>query len=77
VIVRGMRRMLDMGLALDVVPERFDVVHLPVLRELVDEPASDADSQRAAWLLDVHRATHPLGTHRVGTRPRRQLPLFL
>lgn len=76
-VVRGLRRMLDVGLAQDISPGWFDVVHLPVLRELADEPAADVDGQRAAWLLEVHRATHPLGTNRVGTRPRRQVPLFL
>jgi succinylglutamate desuccinylase len=48
-----------------------------VLRELADEPAAEADGQRATWLLDLHRATRPAGTHRVGARPRRQMPLFL
>jgi len=55
----------------------FDLVHLPILHELAETPARDGDGQRAAWLLDIHRATRPSGVRRVGARPRRQLPLFL
>ncbi|WP_293499628.1 TniQ family protein [Roseateles sp.] len=76
-VVRGLQRLWDIGLARDVAPKAFDVVHLPVLRELADEPAAEGDGQRAAWLLDLHRATRPTGQHRVGARPRRQMPLFL
>lgn len=76
-VVRGLQRLWDMGLARDVSSDVFDVVHLPVLIELADAPAADADGQRAAWLLNLHRATRSTGQRRVGARPRRQIPLFL
>lgn len=77
VLVRGLRRLSDIGWADNIAPESFDLVHLPILNELVDASASEPDSRRAAWLLDIHRATRSSGMHRVGTRPRRQMPLFL
>lgn len=77
VIVRGLRRLFALGRAETVAPPLFDVVHLPVLGELADDPANEADGQRAAWLLDIHRAARPSGSRRVGARPRRQIPLFL
>lgn len=77
VLVRGLRRLMDLGRAETVAPQAFDVVHLPVLGELADEPATEADGLRAAWLLDIHRAARPSGFRRVGARPRRQMPLFV
>ncbi|MFT7776519.1 TniQ family protein [Roseateles sp.] len=77
VLVRGLRRLIDLGQAETIAPDVFDTVHLPVLAELADEPAAELDGQRAAWLLDVHRANRSPGVRRVGARPRRQMPLFL
>lgn len=77
VLVRGLRRLNDLGRAETVPPQTFDVVHLPVLGELADEPAAEADGQRAAWLLDIHRTARQSGNRRVGARPRRQMPLFI
>lgn len=76
-VVRGLRRLSCVGRADDVEKLPFDAAHLPVLVELAEAPASDADGQRAAWLLDVYRAARPAGVRLVGARPRRQLPLFL
>lgn len=75
-LVRGLRRLFDMGRVNDIGPNSFDLVHLPILNEMLDA-ASGTDGNRAAWLLDVHRATQPSGLRRVGSRPRRQIPLFL
>lgn len=77
VISRGLRRLFEAGRADSMTPQAFDTVHLPVLGELAEDPAAETDGQRAAWLLDVHRAVRPSGVRRVGTRPRRQMPLFL
>lgn len=77
VLVRGMKRLHCAGEAQRLELEVFDFVHLPLLRELVDDPAADTDAHRAAWLLDVYRANRPSGVRRVGARPRRQMPLFL
>lgn len=77
VLARGLRRLTAIGRAEDLATETFDAVHLPILRELADNPAAEADGQRAAWLLDVHRAGRLSGVGHVGTRPRRQMPLFL
>lgn len=76
-LARGLARLAVFAGPDDVSRLPFEVVHLPVLQELADTPASDADGQRAAWLLDIHRAGRPAGIRRVGARPRRQLPLFL
>lgn len=77
VLARGIRRLFELGRADSVTREAFDVVHLPVLDELARNPSAEADGQRAAWLLDVHRAMQPPSVRRVGARPRRQMPLFL
>ncbi|WP_457324102.1 TniQ family protein [Roseateles sp. P5_E11] len=77
VLVRGLRRLTELGRFEAVAPQAFDVVHLPVLAEIADEPAAETDGQRAAWLLDIHRASRPPGVRRVGARPRRQMPLFV
>lgn len=77
VLVRGLRRLFELGRAESVAPSEFDAVYLTGLSELVNTPAAEADGSRAAWLLDVYRALRPSGLNRVGTRPRRQMPLFL
>ena len=77
VLVRGQRRLADLGRAETVAPQAFDFVHLPVLAEIADQPAAETDGQRAAWLLDIHRTARPSGVRRVGARPRRQMPLFV
>lgn len=77
VLVRGLRRLSDLGRAETIPPQAFDAVHLPVLGEIADEPAAETDGQRAAWLLDAHRAARASGVRRVGARPRRQMPLFV
>ena len=76
-LVRGIQRLACVGQPNDACRMDFELAHLPVLHELADAPASDADGLRAAWLLDVHRYNSLAGPARVGTRPRRQLPLFL
>jgi len=76
-LVRGLRRLSCVGQAGDIGKLGFDAAHLPVLIELADAPASDADGQRAAWLLDVYRAARAPAIRQVGARPRCQLPLFL
>lgn len=76
-LVRGLRRLSKVESADQMDPLLFEVVHLPVLTELMEAPATAADGLRAAWLLDVHRAARPSGVRRCGSRPRRQLPLFL
>lgn len=76
-LARGLQRLAAFGGPDDVSRLPFELVHLPVLQELAETPACDADGQRAAWLLDIHRAGRPAGVRRVGARPRRQLPLFL
>lgn len=77
VLTRGLRRLFEVGRAESIGPKSFDDVHLPVLAELAEGPAAEGDGQRAAWLLDLHRAMRPSGVRRVGARPRRQMPLFL
>lgn len=77
VLVRGLRRLFELRRAEAVAPHTFDAVHLPVLGELADDSAAETDGQRAAWLLDIHRAARSSGVRRVGARPRRQMPLFL
>lgn len=77
VLGRGLERLAVFAGPDDASCLPFDVVHLPIVRELAETPACDADGQRAAWLLDLHRAARPSGVRRVGARPRRQLPLFL
>jgi hypothetical protein len=76
-LARGLRRLAEYGRADGIAPSAFDWVHIPVLRELAEDPASETDGLRAAWLLDVQRAARPAGPLRVGTRPRRQIPLFV
>jgi hypothetical protein len=76
-LTRGLRRLSEVGCAEGIAPQAFEGVHLPVLAELAEEPSADADGRRAAWLLDVYRAMRPSGVRRVGSRPRRQIPLFL
>ena len=76
-LTRGLRRLFDVGRAENIAPQVFEAVHLPVLVQLAEAPASEADGHRAAWLLDVHRASRSSALRRVGARPRRQMPLFL
>lgn len=76
-LTRGLRRLSEVDRAEGITPQAFENVHLPVLTELAEEPAADVDGRRAAWLLDVYRAMRPSGMRRVGSRPRRQMPLFL
>ena len=77
VLVRGLRRLSELGRAEAVPQHAFDAVHLPILGELADAPAAETDGQRAAWLLEIHRAARPSGVRGVGARPRRQMALFL
>jgi hypothetical protein len=76
-LVRGIRRLSSVASAEDARRMDFSAVHLPVLRELAESPASDGDGRRAAWLLDLHRTAQRTDVARVGARPRGQLPLFL
>ncbi len=76
-LTRGLRRLSEVGRAEGMALQAFEDVHFPVLTELAEEPAADVDGRRAAWLLDCYRAMRPSGMRRVGSRPRRQMPLFL
>jgi hypothetical protein len=77
VVQRGLERLRAVEADAGVLVRIATVANQPALVRLMTEAAADEDRALAWWLIEGMRGGADLSKTRAGSRPRRQLPLFI
>jgi hypothetical protein len=77
VVQRGLERLREVEANAEALVRLGMVANQPALVRLMTEADMDEDRALAWWLVEGMRGATDCGNTRAGSRPRRQLPLFI